>query len=157
MKRGSLFTLAFLLLSVSFLTSCMSTVTLIDRFSLETPVVQENTTKILTGSINYGAGFYFPSSNDILDISLLKTDGTTGTIQEISHQRIRNIQRFPLQFSVRYDKSDINEGDSCSLLVSLSVNGTVSAQGMVYLEYKNGSFSESSVTLSAVSTEASGL
>lgn len=135
----------------------MSTVTLIDKFSLDVPVEQENTTKILTGSISYGAGFYFPSANDILDISLLKTDATTGTIQEISHQRIRNIQKFPLQFSLRYDKSDISEGDSCSLLVSFSVNGTVSAQGMVQLEYKDGNFRESSITLSTVSTEASGL
>lgn len=150
MKRGFLFTLAIFFLNILCLTSCKSTGTLLDRFSLEVPVVQENTTKILTGSINYGAGFYFPNSNDILDISLLKTDSTTGTIQEISHQRIRNIQKFPLQFSVRYDKNDINEGDSCSLLVTFTVNGTVSAQGMVQLEYKNGNFSESSVTLLAI-------
>lgn len=121
------------------------------------PVVQEESTKILTGTINYGAGFYFPSSNDILDISLLKTNSTTGTIQEISHQRIRNIQRFPLQFSVRYDKNDINDGDSCSLLVSFSVDGSISAQGMVQLEYKNGNFSEAFVTLSAVSADTNAL
>lgn len=153
MKRSFLFTLAILFLSVLCFTSCTSTVTLIEKFSLEVPEVQEDTTKIITGSIRYGAGFYFPSTNDILDISLLKTDGTTGTIQEISHQRIRNLQRFPLQFSLRYDKSDINEGDSCSLLVSLSVNGSTTAQGMVQLEYKNGSFSDASIILSSISVD----
>ncbi len=152
MKRGIFLTLALIILAFCF-TSCSTPVTLIERFSLQDTVQQEDTTKILTGSVSYGAGFYFPSSSDILDISLLKTDATTGTIQEISHQRIRNIQRFALQFTLRYDQSDIQEGDTCSLLVSLTVNGSVSAQGVTQLEYKEGSFSEASVTLSAVSVD----
>lgn len=132
-------------------TSCTSTSKLIERFSLEDTTEQVGTTKILTGSVSYGAGIYFPNANDLLDISLLKTDAITGTIQEISHQRIRNIQRFPLQFTLRYDQTDVSEGDTCSLFVTLSVDGTVSAQGVVQLVYENGNFSESSVILSALS------
>lgn len=153
MRRGILFVLALLFLCVLCVTSCVTPVTLIEKFSLEAPEVQEDSTKILTGSVSYGAGFYFPSSSDILDISLLKTDATTGTIQEISHQRIRNIQKFPLQFTLRYDQTDISSGDSCSLLITLSVNGSVSAQGMIQLEYNNGNFSEASLILTAISVE----
>lgn len=152
MKRGSLLALVLFFLCVILIPSCTSTTSLIEKFSLQTPVVQEDTTKILTGSVSYAAGFYFPSSSDILDIALLKTDSTTGTIQEISHQRIRNIQKFPLQFSLRYEKSDINEGDTCSLLVTLTVDGVVKAQGMVQLEQEAGNFKESSVVLSAINT-----
>ncbi len=142
-----------LIVLVNLLSSCASGGALIERFSLEQPTQTESTTKILTGSVSYGAGLYFPSANDILDIALLKTDGTTGTIQEISHQRIRNIQKFPLQFSLRYEKSDISDGDSCSLLVTLTVDGTVTAQGMTQLEIVDGTISESSLVLSAVSVE----
>jgi uncharacterized lipoprotein YbaY len=151
MKKLGLLLLALILCLI--ITSCSSTASLIERFSLDVPTTQESTTKILTGSVSYGAGIYFPSSNDLLDISLLKTDAITGTLQEISHQRIRNIQRFPLQFTLRYDESDLKYGDSCSLLVTLTVDGSVSAQGVARLEFKEGSFSESSVLLTSVLTE----
>ncbi len=154
MRKLGLVALTLILFALVCLCSCSSTAQLLERFSLDVPEEQTVTTKILTGSVSYGAGIYFPNSNDLLDISLLKTDATTGTIQEISHQRIRNIQKFPLQFSLRYEKSDISEGDTCSLLVSLTVDGVVKAQGMVQLEAEDGNFSESSVILSAISTES---
>lgn len=102
---------------------------------------------ILTGSVSYGAGFYFPSSSDILDVSLLKTNSTTGTVSEISHQRIRNIQRFPVQFTVRYDGDDVQEGDSCMVFVTLSTNGEVSAQGFGQLSSNPNGFNDVSVVL----------
>lgn len=148
MKRARLLVLA--LIFCLLITSCTTPVTLIERFSLDVPTTQESTTKILTGSVSYGAGIYFPSANDILDISLLKTDSLTGTIQEISHQRIRNIQRFPLQFTLRYDQTDLSEGDSCSLLVTLTVDGTASAQGVVRLEVLEGNISPASVVLNSI-------
>ncbi len=147
--RKSLALILALILIASLATSCVSNGALIERFTLEAPTQTETTTKILTGTVSYGAGIYFPSSNDLLDISLLKTDATTGTIQEISHQRIRNIQKFPLQFSLRYEKTDLNEGDSCSLLVTLSVNGSVSAQAMVRLEITDGVIAEAALVLSS--------
>ena len=102
---------------------------------------------ILTGSIGYGAGIYFPSSSDILDVSLLKTNSTTGTVSEISHQRIRNIQRFPVQFAVRYDGDDVLEGDSCMVFVTLSTSGEVSAQGFGQLSSNSNGFNDVSVVL----------
>ena len=147
MKKSGLVALILIFCLLASLGTSCSTTKLIERFSLDVPQQQTVTTKILTGSVSYGAGIYFPSSNDLLDISLLKTDATTGTIQEISHQRIRNIQKFPLQFSLRYEQSDINTGDPCSLLVTLTVDGTVKAQGMLQLQVQDGTLSEASVVL----------
>lgn len=120
------------------------------RFSLDGSSIATTTGRIIAGSISYGAGFYFPTSTDILDISLLKTDGLTGTVSEISHQRIRSIQRFPVQFTIRYDGNDMQDGDTCMVMVSLSTDGKATAQGFSNLYNDSSSpsgFGEVSVTL----------
>lgn len=99
------------------------------------------------GTVNYGAGFFFPSTSDILDISLMKTDAITGLMTEISHLRYRNIQKFPLPFSLIYDMADVSEGDSCSLIITLSVDGSVKAQGLTQLTFTANGFEDVSITL----------
>lgn len=137
------------LLLLALLGSCAAS-SAFSRFSLDASVQSSSSNMILTGSIGYGAGFYFPSSSDILDVSLLKTDATTGTVSEISHQRIRNIQRFPIQFTVRYNGEDVHEGDSCMVFVTLSTNGEVSAQGFGQLSSNPNGFNDVSVMLTGV-------
>lgn len=138
---------------VLLLCSCVSTAGS-SRFSLGSKSLETSSqSRLITGSVSYGAGFYFPASTDILDISLLRTDGTTGVVSEISHQRIRNIQRFPLQFTVRYDEVDVHEGDSFMLMVSLSVDGRTVAQGFGNLYEDMGAasgFKDISIVLSAL-------
>lgn len=142
--------------SLVALSSCMSSSKFsLSNFSLEKGSQEAHLSAILTGSVSYGAGFYFPSSSDILDISLLKTDPLTGAVSEISHQRIRNIQRFPLQFAIRYDAYELNEDDSCTLYVTLTSNDKSLAQGFVQLDLASGSLSDISIVLSNVSNSSS--
>lgn len=151
--RNLAFILTVIFLSFFTLSSCASSSKFsLSNFSLEKSSQETHASAILTGSVSYGAGFYFPSSSDILDISLLKTDFVTGAISEISHQRIRNIQRFPLQFAIRYDSSELNEDDLCTLYVTLTSNDKSIAQGFVQLQIGNGSLSEVSVILSGISS-----
>lgn len=147
MKRRSFLVhfIVILFVCASCLVSCSST----SLFSLQDTQQSQLSVGIMTGTINYGSGFYFPSSSDILDISLLKTDGITGIITEVSHQRIRNIQRFPLQFTVRYDMSDISDSDSCRLLVSLTIDGQTKASSMTELISDNGMISDTELTIFA--------
>ena len=85
-----------------------------------------------------------------LDISMLKTDASTGLVTEISHQRIRNLLNFPIQFTVRYDESDIGEGDSCTLIVNLLVDDAVKAQGITLITRNGDTFADASLTLLSV-------
>ena len=122
-----------------------------ERFSLERTQKTESSTGLLMGSVSYGAsGFYFPTSSDILDISMLKTDASTGLVTEISHQRLRNFQKFPIQFTVRYDNSDLNEGDSCTLIVTLIIDDVVKGQGITLLQRTTAGFEEANLTLLSV-------
>ncbi|MCF0262455.1 MAG: YbaY family lipoprotein [Sphaerochaetaceae bacterium] len=131
MKKTLIYAL-FLLLT---LCSCSTLVTgSVERFSLKVEETVPTNVGMITGSISFGAGFYFPTSSDILDISLLKTDADTGLMTEISHMRYRNFQKFPVPYSVRYDQADLQEGDSCSLIVTLSVDNEVTAQGIARLK-----------------------
>ena len=120
------------------------------QFSLTQTQKSVNTTGLLRGTINYGSGYYFPTSTDIIDISLLKTDGTTGLITEISHSRIRRPPNFPIQFSMSYDKSDIADGDTCTLIVTLLVGDEISRQGMILLTKTADGIGEALLTLSSV-------
>ena len=106
---------------------------------------------MLKGSVNYGAsGFYFPTTSDILDISLLKTDSTTGLVTEISHQRLRNFQKFPIQFTVRYDNADLKDGDTGTLIVTLLIEDQIRGQGLVLLKRNSHGFEEAELTLLSV-------
>ena len=120
------------------------------RFSLVRSTETKVETGLLMGTVNYGAGFYLPTSADILDISLLRTDGTTGLVTEISHQRIRNILRFPVQFTVRYDLADIGPSDRCTLIVTFYADDTVAGQGMTLLQKTDSGFADAVLTVYSV-------
>ena len=129
------------------LCSCASTNSEPERFSLSDSSRKKSEIGMLVGNVNYSAGFFFPSASDILDISLLKTDSVTGLVYEISHQRIRNLLKFPVQFTLRYDKADLSEGESCTLIVSLLVNDAVKAQGITLLQRDESDLGDASVVL----------
>ena len=143
----------FTIIVILILSSCATTGTgdSGQRFSLVPTNSTESSTGLLKGNVNYGvSGFYFPSTNDILDISLLKTDPTTGLVTEISHQRLRNYQKFPIQFTVRYDKADLQDGDTCTLIVTLLVDDQIKGQGMTLLKRNSSGFEEAELTLLSV-------
>ncbi len=150
MKTGKVAILLLLmLLPVLLLCSCATVYRTSDseQFSLNQTQMSSSSIGLIMGTVRYGAGFFFPTSSDILDISLLKTDPTTGLVTEISHQRIRNILNFPIQFTVRYDESDISEGDTCTLIVSLLVDDVVKGQGITLLQRNESGFSDADLTL----------
>ena len=120
------------------------------QFPLTQTQKSQSTTGLLRGTINYGSGYYFPTSNDIIDISLLKTDGTTGLITEISHSRIRRPPNFPVQFSMSYDTADIAEGDTCTLIVTLLVGDEITRQGMMLLIRTEDGYADASLTLFSI-------
>ena len=123
---------------------------IITQFPLTQTQKSVSTTGLLRGTINYGSGYYFPTSNDIIDISLLKTDGKTGLITEISHSRIRRPPNFPIQFTMSYDQADIAEGDTCTLIVTLLVGDVINRQGMTLLTKTADGFTEASLALISV-------
>lgn len=150
MKRLCLLTVIMLLL---VLVSCATTGTGIagDRFSLERTTAAVSSTGLLLGTVRYGAsGFFFPASGDILDISLLRTDSVTGLVTEVSHQRLRNFQKFPIQFTVRYDNADIGADDTCTLIVTLLIDGQVKGQGLTLLDRTADGFADADLTLLSV-------
>lgn len=146
MRRALLLLLA--VLSIFLICSCASTES--SRFSLTRSGSSESEIGILVGNVTYGMGFFFPSSSDILDIAFIKTDSVTGLVSEISHQRIRNLLNFPVQFTVRYDKSDLLDSDKCSLIVTLLVGGEVKAQGITLLQRNGSDFQEASLVLTSI-------
>ena len=148
MKR--FLTLLIIITVLLFLCSCVSTNSEPERFSLSDSSRKKSEIGMLVGNVNYGLGFFFPSTSDILDIALLKTDTVTGLVSEISHQRIRNLLNFPVQFTLRYDKADLSEGESCTLIVTLLVNDEIKAQGMSLLKRDESGLGEASVVLVSV-------
>lgn len=151
MKRPAFIPMILILM---VLVSCATTEvgTTTERFSLErTTGTVASSTGLLMGTVRYGAsGYYFPASSDILDISLLKTDSITGLVTEISHQRLRNFQKFPIQFTVRYDNADIGDDDTCTLIVTLMIDGQVKGQGLTLLTRTSGGFSDADLTLLSI-------
>lgn len=77
---------------------------------------------IVKGTVDYGRGYYLPTENSTLDISLMMVDGEN--MKELSHQRIRNVQRFPFQFSIRFDESELVDGAFYSVALSFTNDGT---------------------------------
>ena len=145
MKRIRIALIVFTILLT--LCSCASTNAEPERFSLSDTSRKKSEIGMLVGNVTYGAGFFFPSDSDILDIALLKTDSVTGLVSEISHQRIRNLLNFPVQFTLRYDKTDLSEVETCTLIVSLLVNDTIKAQGISLLQRDDSGLGEASVVL----------
>lgn len=144
---------ALILIAVLLMSSCATSggTDAPQRFSLVQTKTTESSTGLFKGSVNYGAsGFYFPTTSDILDISLLKTDSTTGLVTEISHQRLRNFQKFPIQFTVRYDSADLKDGDTGTLIVTLLIDDEIRGQGLVLLKRNSTGFEEAELTLLSV-------
>lgn len=106
-KRFFLIALAILLIS------CAATAL---YFSLDDSSVAHESA-LITGIANYGSGYYLSSSMSVMEVSLEKVF-PAGNIYEISHSRIKNIQRFPVQFTLRYDSSEIDS--SCSYRINIS-------------------------------------
>jgi len=90
----------------------------------------ESVIGIVKGSVDYGRGYYLPTENSTLDISLMMIEGEEST--ELSHQRIRNIQRFPFQFSIRFDESELKNGAYYTVILSFTNDGEE------YLQVKTG-------------------
>ena len=139
-----------LVLAVLCLSSCATSQGPVKQFSLTQTQKSQSSVGLLRGTVSFGAGYYFPTSNDIIDISLLKTDSVTGLITEISHSRIRRPPNFPVQFSMSYDRSDIGEGDTCTLIVTFLVDDAIKRQSMVLLTRTEDGFAEASLTLISV-------
>lgn len=108
-------------LTIFIVASCATAA--ISMFSLETATPKkESVIGIVKGTVDYGRGYYLPTENSTLDISLMMVNGEI--ITELSHQRIRNVQRFPFQFSIRFDESELLEGASYSVVLSFTNDGT---------------------------------
>lgn len=59
--------------------------------------------RTVIGEINYNSGFYLPGADDVIELSLLSSDGF-----ELSHQKLMNIHKFPYQFILRYDAAEVS-------------------------------------------------
>jgi len=89
----------------------------IDEIDL-TPPAQKIPYRVLTGSIFYPNNLYFPSRIR-LEITLTAEHVSTGRIVPVVSQTIRNPQRFPVNFILRYDPSDISRIYEYSIVVEL--------------------------------------
>ena len=108
-------------LTILVVVSCATAA--ISMFSLEkTSSSKEAVIGIVKGTVDYGRGYYLPTENSTLDISLMMMNGDN--ITELSHQRIRNVQRFPFQFSIRFDESELIDGAYYSVVLSFTNDGT---------------------------------
>ena len=132
MRKSFFFLLCVLM--VLLMSSCATAVdSPAQQFSLTQTQKSQAASGILRGTVSFGVGYYFPTSSDIVDISLLRTDSITGLITEISHSRIRGPGNFPIQFSMLYDMADIQEEGTYTLIVSFIVNNEVKRQTMMLL------------------------
>lgn len=122
----------------------------VQQFSLTQTQKTQASSGVLRGTVGFGAGYYFPTSSDTVDIALLKTDSITGLITEITHSRIRGPGNFPVQFSMFYDKADISDDCTYTLIVSFLVDNEVKRQTMMLLTKTEDGFADASLTLLSV-------
>lgn len=78
---------------------------------------------IIKGTVNYAAGFYLPTDQSTMDISLIMVNSAGHDEMELSHQRIRNIQRFPFQFSIHFDENELAENMQYKILIRFTNDG----------------------------------
>ena len=125
MKKHSaeklLLTVLFVLIAL-LIQSCDSTV------APGYPVFEQTKTSesvigMIKGSVNYGAGFYLPSEQSTMDISLVMLNNMGQEVLELSHQRIRNIQRFPFQFSIHFDENELQENMQYKIVIRFTNDG----------------------------------
>ncbi|MGI6466585.1 MAG: YbaY family lipoprotein [Sphaerochaetaceae bacterium] len=88
------------------ITSCISLVE--PTQSDETPF------EVVLGTVNYPNNLYFPSRIR-LEISLIDSDDDILLV----NQSIRNPQKFPVNFTLRYDKSEIKRNHSYYIYIEL--------------------------------------
>ncbi len=139
MKKLSAEKLLFLVLSVLlalFIQSCDSTV--VPGYPVfEDTKTAESVISMIKGSINYGAGFYLPSEQSTMDISLVMLNNMGHEVLELSHQRIRNVQRFPFQFSIHFDENELQDNMQYKIIVRFTNDGKtyLSAQSHTVSSY----------------------
>lgn len=97
------FTIVLFLLVIS----CAATAT---YFSLDDSQIVHSSA-FVTGNAMYGSGYFIPSSSSLLEVSLLRIF-PAGNVTEISKSKIKNIQKFPVQFTLRYDTAELDENSS---------------------------------------------
>lgn len=125
MKKPSVKKLAVILLSAFLFLSiqgCDSTVTpgyqVFENTKKADPVVG-----MIKGSVNYGVGFYLPSEQSTMDISLVMINSRGDEVLELAHQRIRNVQRFPFQYSLHFDENELIENMQYKIVVRFTNDG----------------------------------
>jgi len=74
--------------------------------------------EIMSGTVLYPNNLYFPSRVR-LEIILTSRNGFTGEERLLVSQSIRNPQRFPVNFILRYDRNDIISTNEHLLIVEL--------------------------------------
>ena len=118
-KLAVIFVSLFLFLSVQ---GCDSTVVpgyqVFENSKKADPVVG-----MIKGAINYGAGIYLPSEQSTMDISLVMINSRGDEVLELSHQRIRNVQRFPFQYSIHFDENELMDNMQYKIVVRFTNDG----------------------------------
>ncbi len=99
-KRWHLFLLLLIFFLFLFI-SCSSTTSLLHE---PTSAFESS---IVTGSIIWPGTYPYTQGSVVVDIALESINPMTGEVLEIAHQRIRSPQRFPVNFTLRYDRADI--------------------------------------------------
>jgi len=123
MKKLCLAVLLFLVLIVC-LDSCA---TGSDSFDLEESG-SKTVVMTLVGELEFN-GYYFPSSEDTVEIRLVSSSGFL-----LSSQKIMNVTKFPIRFVLRYDASEVNKSETYRLeadLLAQSGSKTASADVML--------------------------
>ncbi len=125
MKKPSVEKLLCIVLTVLLalmIQSCDSTVVpgypVFEQSKSSEPVIS-----MIKGSVNYGAGFYLPSDKSTMDISLVMLNSMGQEVMELSHQRIRNVQRFPFQFSIHFDENELMDNMQYKIVISFTNDG----------------------------------
>lgn len=80
----------------------------------------QNDYGIVTGSVIWPGTYPYTQGNVVVDISLRYIPGDGQPVQEIAHQRIRSPQRFPVNFTLRYDRADIKSNGRYSIQAAVS-------------------------------------
>jgi uncharacterized lipoprotein YbaY len=74
--------------------------------------------QVISGTVLYPNNLYFPARVR-LEISLSEYDDNDSSFKVIVSQSIRNPQRFPVNFILRYDRDDISRSKEYYLSVEL--------------------------------------
>ena len=82
------------------------------------PSVERVPYRIISGTVFYPNNLYFPSRVQ-MEITLIATNLSTKESAPIVKQSIRNPQRFPVNFILRYDPRDISVANEYSISVEL--------------------------------------